>query len=96
MGKNNQLKRIRYNGSAVIEQLLPGGARAELEDVIRSRRHEVGTNEFLMFMSIRALLRAEGMQNCELNRGQVRSWRFLTSDVPVRNDTLRAGHTRRN
>lgn len=68
MDKNDQLKRIRYNGSAVIEQFLPAGARAELEDVIRSRRHEVDTNEFLMFMSIRALLREDGMQSCESNR----------------------------
>ena len=73
MNRNDLLKRIRHNGSGVIEQFLPSDARAELNDVIHDRRHEVDTDTFLMFMSVRALLRERGMPSCESDQeaGQI-------------------------
>ncbi|PLZ01520.1 hypothetical protein CY652_15515 [Burkholderia sp. WAC0059] len=68
MGRNERLKRIRRNGSGLVEQFLPTGARDELADVIRDRRPEIDTASFPMFLSIRVLLREYGMANCEPDR----------------------------
>ncbi|TDV36113.1 hypothetical protein C7405_10414 [Paraburkholderia caballeronis] len=65
MNRSDLLKRIRLNGSGVVDQFLPSEAGAELERVIRDHRHEVDSDAFLMFVSIRALLRKDGMASCE-------------------------------
>ena len=73
MDRNDLLKRIQRDGSGVVDQFLPSGAQAELEGVIRDRRHEVDAHAFLMFVSIRALLRERGMATCESDQeaGQI-------------------------
>ena len=63
MNRKDLLKWIRHDGSGVIEQFLPYDARAGLDDVIRDRRHEIAKDAFLMFLSIRALLRKGGMSS---------------------------------
>jgi len=65
MQRNDLLERIRRNGSGLVDQFLPPGAQAELDSVIRDHRHEVDADAFLMFVSIRALLRERGMASCE-------------------------------
>ncbi|MGF6841703.1 hypothetical protein QF001_005598 [Paraburkholderia youngii] len=65
MQRNDLLKWIRCNGSGILDQFLPPGAEAELDSVIRDCRHEVNSDAFLMFVSIRALLREHGMTSCE-------------------------------
>lgn len=71
--RNDLLKRIRHNGAALVDQFLPSGAEAELEGVLRDRHHEVDAEAFLMFVSVRALLRERGMASCESDReaGQI-------------------------
>ncbi|RQS71207.1 hypothetical protein DID96_13535 [Burkholderia sp. Bp8963] len=73
MDRKDLLKWIRHDGSGVVEQFLPTDARAELDGVIRDRRHEIDANAFLMFVSIRAMLRDNGMTSCEsdLEAGQI-------------------------
>jgi hypothetical protein len=73
MGRNDLLERIRRNGSGLVDQFLPSGAQAELNGLIRDRRHEIDADAFLMFVSIRALLRERGMAGCESDReaGQI-------------------------
>ncbi|WP_396333797.1 hypothetical protein [Burkholderia anthina] len=41
MNRKDLFKWIRHDGSGVIEQFLPYDARAELDDVIFDRRHEI-------------------------------------------------------
>jgi hypothetical protein len=65
MNRNDLLNRIRQDGADMIDRFLPSGARAELESVLGDRRHEVDADAWLMFMSIRALLRKDGMASCE-------------------------------
>ncbi|CAN0624764.1 conserved protein of unknown function [Burkholderia multivorans] len=73
MYRNDLLRRIRSNGAGVVEQFLPSDALDELDYVIRDHRHEVNTDAFLMFVSVRALLRNSGMASCESDReaGQI-------------------------
>jgi len=73
MNRKDLLKWIRHDGAGVIEQLLPFDARAELDGVILDRRHEIDEDAFLMFFSIRALLRKGGMASCESDQeaGQI-------------------------
>jgi hypothetical protein len=68
MDRNDLLKWIRRDGSSIVHWFLPSGARAELEGVIRDGRHEVDADAFVIFMSIRALLREQGMTSCESDR----------------------------
>ena len=65
MRRNELLALIRHDGTSVIEQFLPPDARAELGSVIRDGHREVDAHAWLMFMSIRALLRNGGMPSCE-------------------------------
>jgi len=68
MDKDDLLQWIRRNGSGIVDEFLPAGAEAELEGVIDDRRHEVDTDAFLMFVSIRALLRERGLPSVESDR----------------------------
>ena len=68
MNRNELLNTIRRNGSGIVDEFLPSGAQAELDGVIDDRRHEVNADAFLMFVSIRALLRERGMTSCESDR----------------------------
>lgn len=68
MNRDDLMKRIRQNGSGVVDEFLPPGAQAELDGIMRDRRHEVDQGAFLMFMSIRALLCERGMTSCESDR----------------------------
>ena len=65
MQRNDLLEWIRRNGSGLVDQFLPPGAQAELDSVIRDHRHAVDADAFLMFVSIRALLRERGMASFE-------------------------------
>lgn len=65
MDRNDLLEWIRRNGAGFVDQFLPSGAQAELDGLIRDRRHEVDADAFLMFVSVRALLRERGMAGCE-------------------------------
>ncbi len=65
MGRNELLDLIRNDGTGIIDRFLPSGARAELESVIRDGHRNVDANAWLMFMSVRALLRNDGMPTCE-------------------------------
>lgn len=65
MSRNELLDLIRRNGTGIIDRFLPSGARAELESVICDGHREVDADAWLMFMSIRALLRNGGMPSCE-------------------------------
>lgn len=65
MQRNDLLEWIRRNGSGLVDQFLPPGALAELNSVIHDRRHEINVDAFVMFVSIRALLREHGMASCE-------------------------------
>jgi len=73
MNRNDLLKRICRNGTGLVERYLPTNAPAELEGVIRDRRHDIDKDAFFMFMSVRALLREGGMASCESDReaGQI-------------------------
>ena len=68
MNRDELLNTIRRDGSGIVDEFLPSGAQAELDGVIDDRRHEVNTDAFLMFVSIRALLRERGMTSCESDR----------------------------
>ncbi|GLU31997.1 hypothetical protein WKR88_07605 [Trinickia caryophylli] len=68
MRRDDLLEWIKNDGGELVDRYLPSGAEAELERVIRDQRHEVHTDAFLMFMSIRSLLRERGMQSCESDR----------------------------
>lgn len=68
MNRNDLLKTIRRDGSGIVDEFLPSGATAELDGMIGERRHEVDADAFLMFVSIRALLRERGMTSCESDR----------------------------
>ena len=68
MRTNELLNRIRREGAGIVERSLPREARAELERIIRDGRQEVDTDAYLMFMSIRALLREDGMASFESDR----------------------------
>lgn len=68
MNTNDLLNRIRRDGVGMIDRFLPSGARAELDSVLDDGRHEVDADAWLMFMSIRALLRSDGMPSCESDR----------------------------
>lgn len=65
MDRSDLLDRIRVNGRDIIDEFLPSGANAELEGLIGERRHEINAEAFLMFVSVRALLRGSGMPSCE-------------------------------
>lgn len=65
MDRNDLLRRIRVNGREVVDEFLPSDANTELEGLIGDRRHEVNAEAFLMFVSVRALLRGSGMPSCE-------------------------------
>lgn len=65
MNRGDLLKRIRVNGLDVVDEYLPSDANAELENLIGDRRHEVNTEAFLMFVSVRAMLHGSGMASCE-------------------------------
>ena len=65
MSRSDLLDRIRHDSSGIVEGFLPVNAPAELESVIRDGRHEVNAQAWIMFMSIRALLREDGMASCE-------------------------------
>lgn len=65
MGRNELLDLIRQDGTGIIDRFLPSGARAELERAIRDSHRNVDADAWLMFMSIRALLRNRGMPSCE-------------------------------
>ena len=56
---------IQRDGSGITERFLPLGAHAELEGVIRDGRQEVDVDAYLMFVSIRALRRTDGMASCD-------------------------------
>ncbi|QBR04055.1 hypothetical protein [Paraburkholderia pallida] len=73
MDRKDLLKWIRQNDSGVIEHFPPFDARTELDGIIRDRRHEIDEDAYLMFVSIRALLRKDGMASCEsdLEAGQI-------------------------
>lgn len=73
MDRSDLLRWIRRDGSGIVDLFRPSGARAELEDVILDGRHEVDVDAYLMFMSIRALLRKDGMANgdADLEAGQI-------------------------
>ncbi|SMG14098.1 hypothetical protein [Paraburkholderia susongensis] len=73
MDRTDLLKRIRRDGLGIVDGFLPLGARADLEGVIRDGRHEVDSDAYLMFVSIRALLRNDGMASCDSDReaGQI-------------------------
>ncbi|OLL30068.1 hypothetical protein BTH42_19120 [Burkholderia sp. SRS-W-2-2016] len=68
MDRSELLKWIRRDGSGLIDRFLPSGALAELEDVILNGRHEVDADAYLMFVSISALLRKDGMASCDSDR----------------------------
>jgi hypothetical protein len=77
MNRNDLLKRIRFNGRELIDEFLPSGARAALERVMN--RHEVDTDAFLMFVSVRALLRENGMASHESDREAAQVMALLNS-----------------
>lgn len=68
MRTSELLNLIRREGAGIVERSLPREARDELERIIRDGRHEVDTDAYLMFMSIRALLREDGMASFESDR----------------------------
>lgn len=68
MNRADLLKWIRLDGAGLVDRFLPSGARAGLEDVILDRRHEVNADAYLMFASISALLRKDGMASCDSDR----------------------------
>ncbi|MBP0596307.1 hypothetical protein J8I87_43380 [Paraburkholderia sp. LEh10] len=65
MTRSDLLDRIRRDRSGIVERFLPVDVCAELESVVRDGRHEVNADALMMFMSIRALLREDGMASCE-------------------------------
>ena len=65
MRRNELLDLIRHDGAGIIDRFLPSGARAELDSVIGAGHREVDAHAWLMFMSVRALLRNGGMPRCE-------------------------------
>ncbi|KXU91171.1 hypothetical protein CI15_00880 [Paraburkholderia monticola] len=73
MSRTDLLMWIQRDGSSIVGRFLPLGARAELDGVIRDGRHEVDSDAYLMFVSIRALLRKGGMASCDSDReaGQI-------------------------
>lgn len=92
MFRSDLLKCIRHDGPRVVEQVLPSDARAELNGTIRDRRHKIDENAFLMFVSIRAVLRESEMVSCELNLEVGQIMHSSTFHIPSRYETLRAGH----
>jgi hypothetical protein len=68
MDRTDLLTWIRRDGSGIVDRFLPVGARAELDNVISDGRHEVDSDAYLMFVSIRALLRRDGMASCDSDR----------------------------
>ncbi|RQH06574.1 hypothetical protein [Paraburkholderia dinghuensis] len=73
MDRGDLLNWIRCDGPGIVDRFLPLGARADLEGVIRDGRHEVDADAYLVFVSIRALLREDGMASCDSDReaGQI-------------------------
>jgi hypothetical protein len=73
MKRNDLLTLIQDDGRAVVEQFLPQDAAAGLLGILRARREEVNSNEFLMFSAIRELLQRGGMASCESDQeaGQI-------------------------
>lgn len=73
MGRTELLKWIRQDGSNIVDRFLPLEARAELDGVIHDGRHEVDADAYLMFVSVRALLRKDGMASYDSDReaGQI-------------------------
>ena len=65
MDRYDLLRRIRVDGRELVDEFLPSGANAELEGLIGEGRQEVDAEAFLMFVSVRALLRGSGMPSCE-------------------------------
>ncbi|TDG03698.1 hypothetical protein E1N52_33510 [Paraburkholderia guartelaensis] len=61
MDRTELLEQIRRNAPSIVAGFLPLGAQTELDRVIRDGRHEVDTNAYLMFVSLRAMLRKAGM-----------------------------------
>jgi hypothetical protein len=73
MDRTELLKWIRRDSSSLVDRFLPLDARAELDDVIHDGRHEVDADAYMMFVSVRALLRKDGMANYDSDReaGQI-------------------------
>ncbi|WP_237577316.1 hypothetical protein [Mycetohabitans sp. B5] len=68
MNRNDLLKWIRNDGSAIVKQYLPNSASVTLDELLVGRRHEVDMNRFLMFYAVRALLQQHGMGPFESDR----------------------------
>ncbi|MCP3708676.1 hypothetical protein M3I54_17030 [Paraburkholderia sp. CNPSo 3274] len=67
MNRSGLLECLRSNARDIIEEFLPPGANAELECLIGEHRHEIDAQAFLIFVSVRALLRESGLPSCELD-----------------------------
>ena len=65
MNRDELLQRIRVNGLDVIAEFLPAGPDGELKGLMGAHRHEVHAEAFRMFLSVRALLRENGMPSVE-------------------------------
>ncbi|MFP3794719.1 hypothetical protein [Paraburkholderia sp. SIMBA_027] len=61
MDRTELLEQIRRDAPSIVDGFLPLDAQAELDQVIRDGHHEVDTKAYLMFMSVRAMLRKAGM-----------------------------------
>ncbi|HTJ92089.1 MAG TPA: hypothetical protein VL424_03140 [Pararobbsia sp.] len=73
MSRDDLVEQLKAGEPDLIWQHLPSDAREKLDAVLSDQRYEVDARAFLMFSSVRALLRADGMTSCEsdLEAGRV-------------------------
>ncbi|MBB3258487.1 hypothetical protein F4827_003355 [Paraburkholderia bannensis] len=65
MDRIHLLEQIRIRARELVEEFLPSSANLDLEAIIGERRQEVDADAYRLFVSVRAILREEGMPDCE-------------------------------
>ncbi|WP_413197564.1 hypothetical protein [Pararobbsia alpina] len=68
MSREDLLEHMRRGETDAVRQHLPLDAHEKLDRLISDRRYEVDGKAYLMFSCVRALLRADGMLQCESDR----------------------------
>lgn len=73
MSRDELVDYVRRGGTDLVRLHLPCDARKNLDALLSDQRYRVDTEAYLVFSSIRALLRSGGMPDCESDReaGQV-------------------------
>lgn len=73
MSRDELVNYLRRGGTDLVRLHLPCDARKKLDTLISDGRYQVDTEAYLVFSSVRALLRSGGMPDCESDRdaGQV-------------------------